>query len=375
MTAKNKTTPWVRLGDYIEECDERNLEGLPLPFYGINKKKTFMPTVADTNQLDNSKYKVVGQGVFVFSGMQTGRDQCIRLALREDKNPVLISPAYTTFRMKDESKLLPEYLFIFFKRKEMDRYGAFLSDGSIRSNLDWDRFCDIRIPLPSIEVQQELVNTYTGLQRLVEENEALIAPLSKACQAFIVDCQKKYPSVELGEYIEECDERNIEGKYTLEDVRGISIEKKLIPTKANMEGVSLGSYKLLKPLKFSYVTVTSRNGQKITLALNTEKATHLVSSSYIVFKTGDRLLPEYLYLLLSREEFDRYARFNSWGSAREIFSWEELCRVRIPLPPLEVQQSIVNLYHCIEEAKKIASEARAQLQTLCPALIQYAEYN
>lgn len=62
MTAKNKTTLWVRLGDYIEECDERNLEGLPLPFYGINKQKTFMPTVADTNQLDNSKYKVVGQG-------------------------------------------------------------------------------------------------------------------------------------------------------------------------------------------------------------------------------------------------------------------------------------------------------------------------
>ena len=375
MTAKNKTTPWVRLGDYIEECDERNLEGLPLPFYGINKKKTFMPTVADTNQLDNSKYKVVGQGVFVFSGMQTGRDQCIRLALREDKNPVLISPAYTTFRMKDESKLLPEYLFIFFKRKEMDRYGAFLSDGSIRSNLDWDRFCDIRIPLPSIEVQQELVNTYTGLQRLVEENEALIAPLSKACQAFIVDCQKKYRSVELGEYIEECDERNMEGKYTLNDVRGISTDKKFISTKANMDGVSLTSYKVVHPSGFVYVADTSRRGDKIALAHNNTEQSLLVSSVYTVFYIKDGLLPEFLYLLLSRSEFDRYARFNSWGSARETFCWEELCRVRIPLPKLEVQQSIVNLYHCIEEARKIANEARAQLQTLCPALIQYAEYN
>lgn len=375
MTAKNKITPWVRLGDYIEECDERNVEGRSLPFYGINKEKTFMPTVADTNQLDSSKYKVVGQGVFVFSGMQTGRDQCIRLALREDKSPVLISPAYTTFKMKDEGKLLPEYLFILFKRKEMDRYGAFLSDGSIRSNLDWDRFCDIRIPLPSLEIQQELVDTYTGLKRLAEENEALIAPLTEACQAFIVDCQKKYPTVELGKYIEECDERNTEGKYTLDDVRGISTDKKFISTKANMDGVSLTSYKEVNPSGFVYVADTSRRGDKIALAHNSTEQSLLVSSVYTVFKTKAGLLPEYLYLLLSRGEFDRYARFNSWGSARETFDWTELCRVSIALPPPEVQQSIVNLYHYIEEAKKIASEARAQLQTLCPALIQYAEHH
>ena len=373
MAAKSRATPWVRLGDYIEPRDERNVEGCLLPFYGINREKMFMPTVADTHQLDHSKYKVVGQGVFAFSGMQTGRDRCIRVALREDKEPGLISPAYTTFRVRDKGKLLPEYLFIFFNRKEMDRYGAFLSDGSIRSNLDWERFCDIRIPLPPVEVQQELVDIYAGLKRLAEENEALVAPLSQACQAFIVDCQKKYPTVELGKYIEARDERNAEGKYTLDDVRGISIEKKLMPTKANMEGVSLGSYKILKPLEFSYVTVTSRNGQKITLALNEENATHLVSSSYIVFRTEDSLLPEYLYLLLSRAEFDRYARFNSWGSARETFDWEELRRVQIPLPPLEVQQSIANLYHCMEEARRIARAARAQLQTLCPALIQHAE--
>ena len=373
MAAKSRATPWVRLGDYIEARDERNAEGKALPFYGINREKTFMPTVADTHQLDHSKYKVVGQRVFAFSGMQTGRDRCIRVALREDKEPGLLSPAYTTFSVRDKGKLLPEYLFIFFNRKEMDRYGAFLSDGSVRSNLDWERFCDIRIPLPPVEVQQELVDTYVGLKRLAEENEALVAPLTEACQAFAVDCRRKYPTVELGECIEARDERNVEGKYTLDDVRGISIEKKLMPTKANMEGVSLGSYKILKPLEFSYVTVTSRNGQKITLALNEENATHLVSSSYIVFRTEDSLLPEYLYLLLSRAEFDRYARFNSWGSARETFDWEELRRVQIPLPPLEVQRSIANLYHCMEEARRIARAARAQLQTLCPALIQHAE--
>jgi type I restriction enzyme S subunit len=379
MSVKNSCKEkWCPVGSLIETFDRRNICGLDYPFYGINKDKTFMPTVADTNNLDNTKYKIVEEGDFVFSGMQTGRDICIRIALYDKKEPILLSPAYTTFRIKDENKILPQYLFIQFNRFEMDRYGWFLSDGSIRSNLDWDRFCDIRIPLPSIEIQKELVATYNGLKSLAEQNEALIEPLSNACEAFIVDCKAKYPEVELSngqdDYIEICDERNSESKYTLEDVRGISIQKKLIPTKADMKDVSLTPYKLLKPYEFSYVTVTSRNGGKISLAMNDTDNTYLVSSSYENFRCKDcsKLIPEYLYLLLSRSEFDRYARFNSWGSARETFDWSELCRVKIPLPPLEVQQSIVDLYKCLEEAKKIASEAREKLKTLCPALVQKA---
>lgn len=379
MSVKNSCKEkWCPVGSLIETFDRRNICGLDYPFYGINKDKTFMPTVADINNLDNTNYKIVEEGDFVFSGMQTGRDICIRIALYDKKEPILLSPAYTTFRIKDENKILPQYLFIQFNRFEMDRYGWFLSDGSIRSNLDWDRFCDIRIPLPSIEIQKELVATYNGLKSLAEQNEALIEPLSNACEAFIVDCKAKYPEVELSngqdDYIEICDERNSESKYTLEDVRGISIQKKLIPTKADMKDVSLTPYKLLKPYEFSYVTVTSRNGGKISLAMNDTDNTYLVSSSYENFRCKDcnKLIPEYLYLLLSRSEFDRYARFNSWGSARETFDWSELCRVKIPLPPLKVQQSIVDLYKCLEEAKKIASEAREKLKTLCPALVQRA---
>ena len=378
MSVNSCNEKWCSVGRLIKTFDRRNIDGLDYPFYGINKDKAFMPTVADTNNLDNTKYKIVEKGDFVFSGMQTGRDVCIRIALYDKEESILLSPAYTTFRIKDENKILPQYLFIQFNRLEMDRYGWFLSDGSIRSNLDWDRFCEIEIPLPSIEIQKKLVATYNGLKSLAEQNEALIEPLSKACEAFIVDCKAKYPEVELSngqdDYIEICDERNSENKYTLDNVRGISIQKKLIPTKADMKDVSLTPYKLLKPYEFSYVTVTSRNGGKISLAMNDTDNTYLVSSSYENFRCKDcnKLIPEYLYLLLSRNEFDRYARFNSWGSARETFDWNELCRVKIPLPPLEVQQSIVDLYKCLEEAKKIASEAREKLKTLCPALVQKA---
>lgn len=362
------------VGSLIEIFDSRNSNGLDYPFYGINKDKSFMPTVADTNNLDNTKYKIVSKGDFVFSGMQTGRDVCIRIALFDKNEPVIISPAYTTFRVKDCEEVIPQYLFIQFNRFEMDRYGWFLSDGSIRSNLDWERFCEIEIPLPDITVQKELVDTYNGLKALAEQNEALIEPLSKACEAFIVDCKNKYPEVELGEYIEPCDERNSKGIYTLDDVRGISIQKNLIFTKADMKDVVLTPYKLLKPREFSYVTVTSRNGGKISLAMNDTEDTYIVSSSYVNFrcKETEELLPEYLYLLLSRSEFDRYSRFNSWGSARETFDWDELCRVKIPLPKIDIQRSVVNLYKCLEEAKKIASEAREKLKTLCPALVQRA---
>lgn len=368
---------WIRIGDYIEVYDRKNTDGIPYPFYGINKDKTFMPTVADTNELDNTKYKIVSKGVFVFSGMQTGRDLCIRIAAYNGDTPILVSPAYTTFKVKDTNEVLPLYLFLQFNRLEMDRYGWFLSDGSIRSNLDWGRFCDIRVPLPSISVQRKLVDTYNGLKALAEQNEALIPKLSAACQAYIVDCRAKYPIVSLGDYVEQSDERNGKEKYLLEDVIGISNEKALITTKADMKDVSLIPYKIFKPSEFCYVTVTSRNGGKISLALNNTVQTKIVSSSYIVFRSKDinKLLPEYLFLLFNRPEFDRYARFNSWGSARETFDWSEMKRVQIPLPPIDVQQAIVDVYHCMERAKQIAAAAREKLKTLCPALVQRAAHS
>ena len=290
-----------------------------------------MPTVADTNELDNSKYKVVDKGVFVFSGMQTGRDVCIRIALFDEENPVIISPAYTTFKIKDTTELLPEFLFLQFNREESDRYGWFLSDGSIRSNLDWERFCDIEIPLPDIEVQRELVATYNGLKALAEQNEALLPRLSAACHAYIVDCRAKYPSVPLGEYIEQCDERAGDN-FTVDNVIGISNVKSLIPTKADMKDVSLAPYKLFKPNEFCYVTVTSRNGGKISLAMNNTAKTYIVSSSYLVFCCKDEniLLPEYLFLLLNRTEFDRYTRFNSWGERKRNLRLERNVPCRNP---------------------------------------------
>ena len=378
-THKIEHAPMVRLGELIELCDERNSEGKYGidDVRGISTEKKFIETKANLDGVSLTSYKIVMPDEFVYVADTSRRGEKIALALNDTNSGFLISSIYTTFRSKDENILLPEYLYLLLSRTEFDRYSRFNSWGSARETFDWSEMCRVQIPLPSIETQKELVAVYNGLKELAEENEKLLKPLEESCQAFIVDCKKKYPSKELGNYIEECDERNESGKYTLDDVRGISNLKELIETKADMNGVSLTSYKLLKPKEFSYVSVTSRNGDKISIAINNTEQTFIVSSSYINFKVykNDELLPEFLFTLLNRDSFNLYSRFNSWGSARETFYWSEMCRVQIPVPPLEIQQKIVDLYNCYEECKRISTTAREKIKNLCPALVQKAAHS
>lgn len=179
------------------------------------------------------------------------------------------------------------------------------------------------------------------------------------------------PMVKLGELIVECDLRNSDNNYTLNDLKGISIEKKFIETKANMDGVSLTSYKIVKPKWISFVPVTSRNGNKISLAFNDTKNTFIVSSAYTVFavKNEDVLDASYLFLMLQRSEFDRIARFNSWGSARETYMFNDLGRYAIPLPAIEVQREYVAAYRSLQQLAEQNEALAAPLQDACNAFL------
>ena len=170
------------VGQLISVVDERNSAGIT-DFYGININKEFMPTAADTEGLDHTKYKVVRKNRFVFSGMQTGRDMCIRISLYSLDNPIIVSPAYTTFEISDTNVVIPFYFFMLFLSKEKDRLGAFYSDGSIRSNLDWDRFCDIELDLPPLSVQQKYADIYKSL--LTNHNVILKSRIKNICPILI----------------------------------------------------------------------------------------------------------------------------------------------------------------------------------------------
>ena len=175
----------------------------------------------------------------------------------------------------------------------------------------------------------------------------------------------------LGELIEPSDERNYEEKYTLEDIKGISTGKEFIETKANMDGVSLSSYKVVNCQEFAYVADTSRRGEKIAVAFNSGAKAVLISSIYTVFRVTkkDNLLSDYLFMYFNRPEFDRYARFNSWGSARETFDWETMCDIDIELPDLPTQQKYVNIYKAMVANQQCYERGLEDLKLTCDACI------
>lgn len=178
----------------------------------------------------------------------------------------------------------------------------------------------------------------------------------------------------LGELVEIVDVRNrdVNNKYKEDDVKGISIDKIFIETKANLKNVSLSPYKLVQPHQFAYVTVTSRNGEKISLAYNQNEETYIVSSSYIVFKVGNKeiLDPSFLFMYFNRPEFDRFSRFNSWGSARETFSWEDFCDIEINLPSIEIQKKYVAIYQAMLENQEAYEEGLEDLKLACDGTIE-----
>lgn len=176
----------------------------------------------------------------------------------------------------------------------------------------------------------------------------------------------------LGDLIRLEDERNSDGKYTLEDVKGISIQKVFIETKADMQGVSLTPYIIVKPDFFAYVTVTSRNGEKITLAHNDTENTYIVSSSYVVFSISrtDILNSDYLFMYFNRSEFDRYSRFNSWGSARETFDWDTMREMQLELPDLATQQKYVAVYKAMVANQQSYERGLEDLKLVCDGYIE-----
>lgn len=360
---------YKRLGDYIQKVNNRNKDLAVSNLLGVNIFKNFMPSVANQSGLDLSKYKVIQKGQFATNLMHVNRDEVLPVALYTEDEPALVSPAYITFEVIDENELLPEFLMMEFQRPEFDRKAWTYCDSSVRGGLEWDRLCDMEIPDIDIDEQRKYVALYKGLLANQKTYENSLEDLQLICDTYIEDLIKKEPLKRLGEYIQQSDERNTE--LETDNLLGISVNKIFIPTKSNKSRLDLSKYKIVRPRQFGYVSVTSRNGEKISIAILDGEA-GLVSSTYTVFevKDFDELLPEYLYLYFQRTEFDRYARFNSWGSARETFDWADMCDVKLPIPSIEKQKAIVTIYHTLETRKRINEQLKESIKPLCPVLMR-----
>jgi type I restriction enzyme S subunit len=358
-----------RIGDYIRLVDKRNDDSADRVLLGISIQKKFIISIANVSATDMSVYRVVKRNQFAFSPVTSRNGDKITIALLKEYEEAILSPAYQVFEVIDESELVPEYLFLWFNRAEFDRFARFHSWGSARETFDWETLCDIEIPIPGIDEQRKYVALYQGLLNNQKAYESSLADLQLICDSYIENLIKTEESKLLGKYIEQSDGRNSDLQVTF--LQGVSTNKVLTETKANTNGLSFHNYKVIRTGEFVYVADTSRRGDKIALAMNSAEPC-IVSAIYTVFRVvkTSELLPEYLYLWFARPEFDRYARFNSWGSARETFNWDNMCNVKLPIPDLKVQEAIVTIYHTLETRKRINEQLKNTIKPLCPVLMR-----
>lgn len=373
-THKIEHAPMVRLGELIELCDERNSEGK----YGIDDvrgmtiSKEIISTKADIKDTDLSKFYIVYPNEFIYNPRTHGKK--IGLGFNNSLKPILISWNNTAFKVKDIEKVEPTYLYMIFNREEWDREACYNSWGSSTVVFAWEDLCNMKIPLPSIETQKELVAVYNGLKELAEENEKLLEPLEESCQAFIVDCKKKYPMKRLGDMIEIDEKINFDNRDL--EFLGINKDKVFMPSVATTDGLDKSKYKVITKGKFVFSGMQTGRDICIRFGLYNVAVDGLVSPAYTTYSVTDtNILPEFIMMNFKRSEMDRLGWFLSDSSVRSNLDFDRFHEIQIPLPPLEIQQKIVDLYNCYEECKRISEIAREKIKNLCPALVQKAAHS
>lgn len=360
----------TKLGELIEQSFEINSQGKykASDVRGMTITKEVIPTKAKIKNTDLSRFLIVKPNEFIYNPRTHGKR--IGLGFNQTSQPFIISWNNIAFRIKNEQMVNPIYLFMHFNRLEWDRQAVFDSWGSSTEVFSWNSLCDMEIDLPPLHIQEKYVAVYKSMLENQKAYETGLEDLKLVCVATIEKLRKKNPCEVIGNYIEQTDKRN-EGKFDENYVVGISTSKEFIETKANLEGVNLNSYKVVPPKAFAYVADTSRRGEKVSLAYNNSNQEYLVSSISTVFmvSSNTKLLSEFLFIFFNRNEFDRFARYNSWGSARETYSWEDLCEFEIPIPDITIQQSIVDIYNAYITRKEINEKLKQQIKDICPILI------
>lgn len=361
-----------KLGELIEESFRKNdkLEYGIDYVRGISNNKTITQTKADVDESVIHKFYIVNPGEFVYNPRTTRMGDKVGLGFNRSENPLLFSFNNIAFCIKETAKsiILPEYLYMYFNRSEFDRYAITNSWGSATELFSFEELSDIEIDLPSLDIQQKYVDVYNAMLANQQTYERGLEDLKLVCDGYIEDLRRKMPCEKIGGYIEERNERNKD--KSIDFVMGLSTKKEFREAQSRVNREELGSYKIVGQGDFAFVPTTD-TWKVLAFSYNTFERDLVVSPIYEVFSVNkEKLLPAYLAMWLSRVEFDRYARFNSWGSARENFSMEEMKEVEIPIPDIEIQKSIVNIYNCYIERKRINEQLKAQIKDICPILIK-----
>lgn len=351
-----------KLGELIKQRREKYDGSEELPIRGVAREGFISPK---QDGADLSIYNVYYLNDFVFN---PARMELNSIALNMFWNKAICSSLYEIFYVIRTDLLLPEYLNLFIKRDEFARKCWFEAVGSARNYFRVADLSEFNIELPDLSTQQKYVDIYNALVANQQAYKRGLEDLKLTCDAYIEDLRRKMPCEEIGRYIERHDIRN--GKNGSKNVMGISTSKQFREPTSKVNKNELANYKVCHPRQIGFVQ-TTHNEKVFTYAFNNTKEDIVVSSVNEVFSTQeDKLYPEYLCMFFNRTEFDRYARFHSWGSARETFTWNDLIDVKIPIPDIAIQKSIAEMYTVYNKRKEINEQLKAQIKNICPILIK-----
>ena len=358
-----------KLGDYIERstANNRTLKYKENLIVGVTSDGVFSTPKGSVNGVDLTPYKIVSNGDFVYN---PSRFDLGSIAYRTE-GLCIVSHLYQIFHLneKGKEKIDPIWLFIYLRRKEFRREVTFRNFGSQRPEFNFNDLREIELLLPSIQQQRKYVDVYLALQNNLATYQSKVEELKLVCDGYIEELRRKMPSERIGTYIVESNVKNSDNK--IKEVRSVSVTKEFKLTNAKVNKNELSNYLVVCPKEIAFVQTTG-NEKVLAFAYNDYDYPVVVSSVDKVFGSKDEnvLDLQYLSLFLSRKEFDRYARFNSWGSAREVFTMDDMNDVEIPIPDIKVQRQIVNIHKCYIERQRIADALKEQINNICPVLIQ-----
>ena len=358
-----------KIGDYIELNENKN-SNLELGIDDVMEMtitKEIIPTKADIKEKELPKFYVCEPFDFIYNPRTHGKR--IGLGFNTLNRKFLISWNNIAFRVKKEklSELEPYYLFIWLNRNEWDRNATFRSWGSSTEVFSWKEFCDMDIELPDIKTQRKYVAIYKAMQHNLKVYESKLNDLKLVCDGYIEDLRRNYPCEPIGKYLNRIDVKNTDNK--IKNVKNVSVYKCFNEPTAKVNRDDLKNYKIVKPRQISFVQ-TTHNEKVFAYAINRYDTDVVVSPVNEVFETDcNNLLPEYLCMFFSRKEFDRYARFHSWGSARETFTWDDLVKVSLPIPKIGIQENIAKFFDIYYRRKQYVEILKKEISNICPILI------
>lgn len=358
-----------KLGDIIEQVTETNSDNAfgPEDVRGMTITKQIIPTKADVSKTDLSGFLIIRPGEFVFNPRTHGKH--IGFGYNNTDKSFIISWNNIGFRIKEsmKNKVSSEYLFLHFNRDEWDREACYRSWGSSTEVFSWDALCEMKFELPPVDVQKKYAGIYNAMLENQQVYESALDDLKNVCGVYMEKLRKELPLRKIGEFITQKNEKN--GENGIDFVMGLSTKKEFREAHSRVNRNDLYNYKVVRPNDIAFVPTTD-TWKVLAFAVNEFDKPLVVSPIYEVFSVDQsKLLSQYLAVWLSRPEFDRYARYNSWGSARENFSFDDMREVKIPIPDMEIQRSVADIYRAYAVRKEINEELKARIKEICPILI------